>query len=112
MRAIACLLAIAGLLLGLALPAAASPFLVTDPVDANADQCVYQVKGGPVQSFPVLLEAGQRICKINLSSAAVGVNDITLRVRNNLWGTESPAVPFVFTRPGSLPVPANTRIAP
>jgi hypothetical protein len=112
MRLVACLLAVTGLLLGLALPAAASPFLVTDPVDANADQCVYQVKGGAVQTFPVVVEAGQRICKVNLAAASVGVNDITLKVRNSLWGTESPAVPFVFTRPGSLPVPANTRIAP
>lgn len=104
---IACALAI--FLPNLAL---AAPFLVTDPVDANADRCVYTVKGGTPQEFPVVVEAGQRICKIDLAGAAVGTNDITLAVKSSLWGTVSTAVPFAFSRPSNLPAPANSRLVP
>jgi hypothetical protein len=93
--------------------ASAAPFLVTDPVDPNADQCVYKVGTSAEQVFPVTTDpALGRICKVDLANAVVGTNSITLKVRNSLWGKDSDPVPFGFTRPATVAVPANTRIVP
>jgi hypothetical protein len=98
--------------LGIALPVFAAPFLITDAIDPNADQCVYQVGSGAPQVFPPVTENGQRLCKIDLASAPSGPSSITVRVRNSLWGVESAAAPFAFTKPTSLAAPANTRLVP
>jgi hypothetical protein len=91
----------------------AAPFLITDPVDANADRCVYTVKGGTPQEFPVTVDPTLgRICKVDLASAPTGTNDITLAVKSSVWGTASANVPFAFTRPATVTAPANTRIVP
>jgi hypothetical protein len=106
--------AILALLMALAFPAGAhaAPYLVTDPVDDNADACVYQVGTAAPQIFPVVTEQGKRLCKIDLANAAEGTNNITLRVRNTLWGKESASVPFSFTRPATVSAPANMRLVP
>lgn len=96
-----------------ALPAYAAPFLVTDPVDANADRCVLTMKGAAPQELPVITEAGQRICKVDVGPIfAVGPNDLTLSVKNALWGVASTAVPFAASKPGTVQPPSNIRLVP
>lgn len=92
-------------------PSYAAPFLVTDPIDPNADVCVVTING-VTQTVPPVVEGGQKICKVDLAGAQGGQNDVSLKVRNNLWGVESAAAPFAFTKPASIAAPSTIRLVP
>jgi len=107
------------LLLSLATPAWAAPFLIAD-VDANTDTCYYTGPGAtsPTTSAVVVdnvrgVAANNfRVCKIDLSGVPTGTDNIVLAGGSSLWGVVSANVPFSFVRPAAPAVPSGTRLLP
>lgn len=77
----------------------AAPFLISDPVPANSvvTHCVYQ-EG---TATPVVTPLVDLACKADLSGVTVGLHNLQVWFRNDVWGTDSAKVPFVFTRPAA-----------
>jgi hypothetical protein len=72
-----------------------APFLVTDPsTDATADTCAWQ-EGTVVTRTPLVAAA----CHSDLAAVTTGAHSITVWFESSVWGTQSAAVPFAFTRP-------------
>lgn len=99
------------MLLG-SMDARAAPFVVSDPVDANADTCVHKLDG----AVDAETELGQdRGCKIDLAGVAPGQHQIQVKVRSKtnpgVWA-DSAYVPFSFVLRGTLADPLNIRLAP
>ena len=100
----------------LSLPAFSAPFLVTDPIDPRATECVLTMKGGQPQTFAPSLSGADKICRIDVGPIfAPGPNDLTLLVAytDPLYGRlASTAVPFSAVRPGAIPAPSTLRLVP
>lgn len=105
---------VAGLLLGLAGPLNAAPFLVSDqiqstdgtPLDYAQLVCVYQ-EG---TAAPVVSPVVDRACRFDMQNVAVGAHTLEVWIRrtDTVWGVaDGPRVPFAYTRP-SANVPAPT----
>jgi hypothetical protein len=104
-------------LLMVAANALAAPFLVTDPLDPAATSCGVYMDAAAKVTIPVGLDAtGKPICKYDLVSVAVGSHTVQLTAMDNdpIWGSRESAksAPFAFSRPGTLPIPANSRLSP
>jgi len=94
------------------LASAAGPFVVVDVPSAAADRClIANPSTAPAVEYTVAVDAaygnpanGNRICKLDVASAAVGDTTITVQLKSDLWGVMGSPVPFSFTRPspGSL----------
>ncbi len=91
----------------LAVSASAAPFAVGHVPSTAADKCVIAFPSGAaaVESDVVVDAArglpanGNRVCIVDVASAAVGSNSLTMQLKSNLWGVLGVAVPFSFTRP-------------
>lgn len=97
----------------------ATPFVWGDVPNAAANKCVWDRSGSQLIN-DVVVDASHgnatynnRVCKLDVSSAAVGSNTIALTLRDttSVWG-DSPSVPFTFVRPAASPAAANLRLAP
>lgn len=73
----------------------AAPFLTTDPGPVGAaDTCVYQ-ESTVITRTPLVNNA----CHANLVAVTPGAHTFSVWFENSLWGTQSAAVPFTFSRP-------------
>lgn len=83
------------LLLFCAAGAQAAPFLVSDPsTDPAVDTCALQ-EGTVLTRLPTVAGA----CHADLTAATPGAHSITVWFESSVWGTQSAAVPFTFSRP-------------
>lgn len=92
--------------------ARAAPFAVGQVASADATTCViaFPSTAAAVET-PVVVDAtyglpanGNRVCKVDVSSAAVGANTLTMGLKSTLWGVLGAATPFAFTRPDAAVV--------
>lgn len=113
MRVLAVLMAAAiVVLLILVGSAQAAPFIVSDPVDENADTCVHKLDGALDAETGLGADRG---CRIDLAGVAPGQHHIQVKVRSKanpgVWA-DSAYVPFSFVLQGTLADPVNIRLAP
>jgi hypothetical protein len=107
------------LLMFLAVPAFAAPFVVADVPAAACNQCVWTGFGGALVSSVVVDTVrgspafGNRICLRDMAAAPVGTNTVILACRDStsVWG-DSVTVPFSFVRSAPPLQPADLRIVP
>lgn len=87
------------LLLCIPMIASAAPFLVSDPAPAGstATHCVYQDGTAAAVVTPLV----SRACRADLAGMSVGSHSLQVWFRDDVWGTESAKIPFVFTRPAA-----------
>ena len=104
------------LLLFMAAPAFAAPFIVSDPDPTGAaDKCVYQEGAAAAVETPVAVVPPQLTggCKIDAAGFTVGSHSIQVWFKSTLWGVTSGKAPFVFQRPSATATgPANLRLEP
>ena len=78
-------------------PAGAAPFLVSNPTpDVATDTCAWQ-DGTVITRSPTVAGA----CHADLSTVTPGAHSITVWFESSVWGTQSAAVPFSFSKPSS-----------
>ena len=78
-------------------PAWAAPFLVCNPsTDADVDIVAWQ-EGTVITRSPTVAGA----CHADLVAITPGTHSITVWFESTLWGTQSAAVPFSFSKPSS-----------
>lgn len=96
----------------------AAPFAVGDVPSADADKCLiaFPSTATPVE-VAVTVDAtyglpanGNRVCMVDVGSAVVGANTVSMALKSNLWGVLGVATPFAFTRPAAAAV--VIRLAP
>lgn len=79
-----------------AVPAFASPFLVSDPTTEPAvDRCVYQDGTAAPVATPLVGGA----CKVDLAGWTSGNHPLQVWFRSSLWGVDSAKVPFAVSKP-------------
>lgn len=87
----------------------ASPFLVCDfyPAgDSQPDQFSLVIdEGAPIISAAEVVDGKARL-HYDLAGISPGHHSVFVKAINSLWGLESPAVPFEFTRPAGVTSPA------
>ena len=101
--------------------AASAPFAIADVPNPAADRCVVAFPStSPAVESAVVVDAaygnpanGNRVCKVDVSTAVVGDTTMTVALKSSVWGVMGSPVPFTFTRPspGSL-VPAGIALKP
>jgi hypothetical protein len=102
----------------MALEAQAAPFVVSDPTTQSVTHCVLLLNSKPAVDSPLEVTTGGKRCKVDVSTAAIGVNSLRLRFASidPIWGRVESAdsTPFTFTRPGSenLSVPDGLGLTP
>ena len=89
----------------------ASPFLICDPYPVGAsqpDQFVLVIDAGsPITSLAETLVDGAKRLKYDLAGISTGSHSVTVKARIDLWGLESTAVPFSFTKPAAAVAPSG-----
>ncbi len=102
--------------LGVWAKAYGSPFLVCDPYPTGGsqpDQFSLVIDGGAVVISPAEVMAdGQTRLYFDLAGVGAGSHTVSVKAVISLWGLESTAVPFAFSRPASVASPAAIGLAP
>ena len=96
--------------LGVWAKAYGSPFLVCDPYPTGGsqpDQFSLVIDGGSAMISPAEVMAdGKTRLHYDLAGIATGTHSLSVKAQISLWGLESTAVPFSFTKPASAASPA------
>ena len=98
------------LLLAYPLFAGAAPYLTCDPYTAleSVDQFVVVMDGGGQQTVAAQVMAdGKTRLWFDLGTVSVGTHNMTIKAKNSVWGQESTAAPFVFSKPASCAAPGG-----
>jgi hypothetical protein len=101
------------LLLFVAGPLMAAPFLVCDPYPATMTVSYFTVTidgGTPVQSVPLVNTDGTSQLHFDLTVVPAGSHTVTIKA-GNVWGESASSAPFAFTKPASvLQTPGNINL--
>ena len=88
----------------------AAPFLVSDPPTDNMTD-YYVITGLPGGENSPKDPTNQYGLKFDLAGLPAGTYPISVVACNTLWGVCSTAVPFEFTKPSTLTIPAVLRLS-
>lgn len=99
-------------LLAFAGAAQAAPFAVAQIASADVTSCTVAFPStAAAVDVPVTVDTtyglpanGNRVCKVDVGSAAVGPNTLSLGLKSSIWGVLGAASPFSFTRPSAATV--------
>ena len=87
----------------------AKPFINTAPTDSEITHYIVTIDGAADTVVPEGLGDGTARLQYDLGplDLSSGQHDVTIQGINDLWGLETSAVPFVFSKPASLVDPAG-----